>query len=223
MIVRILLFCWLGLAMAPAAKLPEWYVRKIDDADVEVRLVQDLLEITQLAGSSMDGEVILVEMKIRPLYGSQVLLRRDDFLMRSRSNNDTSPAQSPERVAGGSVLALGSEGSSSSSGVMKDTTGGPIWGGVPGTGQRPRRLDAPGSGIGVGSQTSKVQTIEQQNSSENSVESRLQSMELQLESSKEQVSGFLFFEIPAKVKRKHLELSYDGQLGVFLIEFKKPE
>jgi hypothetical protein len=46
---------------------------------------------------------------------------------------------------------------------------------------------------------------------------------LPLETADEPVSGYLFFEIPSKVKRKHLELSYDGSLGEFLIEFKRPE
>ena len=37
------------------------------------------------------------------------------------------------------------------------------------------------------------------------------------------VDGYLYFQLPAKVKRKHLELSYDGRFGEFVIEFKRPD
>ena len=67
------------------------------------------------------------------------------------------------------------------------------------------------------------QTIEQRQRSEDTVLDRLYAIELPLETADEPVSGYLFFEIPAKIKRKHLELSYDGTLGEFIIEFKRPQ
>ena len=51
----------------PAAKLPEWYTRELPDAEFEARLVQDAAEIERVAGDSFDGEVILIEVRVRPL------------------------------------------------------------------------------------------------------------------------------------------------------------
>ena len=65
--------------------------------------------------------------------------------------------------------------------------------------------------------------MEERYEDDQSVLARLRARELPLETKDTPVSGYLYFEIPAKIKRKHLELSYDGTLGELLIEFKKAE
>ena len=219
-------FLLVGSLLASAllgAPLPDWYDRSLPDAEFEARLVRDRAEIERLAGDQFDGEVILVELRVRPLYGSRFTLQRNDFLIRARNNNDTSPAVAPDRIAGSAVLELGAKRTSSSGSVFADDPNAPIWGGVPGTGGRPRRLGGPPSVLGGGTGGEEQQTVEQRRSSENPVLERLHSMELPLEVHEQPVSGYLYFEIPAKIKRKHLELSYDGPWGEFLVEFKKPE
>ena len=221
---RLLLLGVLLVFIASAARLPDWYERELADAAFSARLVRDASEIQSLAGEAFDGEVILVEVRVRPLYGSKVTLRRDDFLIRARNTNETSPAQSPQRIAGSEVLAFGSERKNTSSGgIFGDPTNAPVWGGAPGTGTRPRRIDGPGSIAGREIATEERRTAEQIDAGTGSVVDRLQAMELPLQTEDTPVSGYLYFEIPAKIKRKHLELSYDGVLGEFLIEFKKPE
>ena len=223
MTARILLLCALVAASAAAARLPDWYARSLDDAEFEARLVRDPAEIERLAGDQFEGDVILVEIRLRPLYGSDVALARDDFLLRARNNNDTSPAMSPERIAGSAVLDLAAKSSSSSGSVFADQTNSPVWGGAPGSGTRPRRLPGPPSVVGGGSAGERTQTLERREEDNDPVLRRLNDMELPLRTADEPVSGYLYFEIPAKTKRKHLELSYDGSLGEFVIEFKKPE
>lgn len=221
---RLLLLGALLVFIASAARLPDWYERELADAAFSARLVRDASEIQLLAGEAFDGEVILVEVRVRPLYGSKVTLHRDDFLIRARNTNETSPAQSPQRIAGSEVLAFGSERKNTSSGgIFGDPTNAPVWGGAPGTGTRPRRIDGPGSIAGREIATEERRTAEQIDAGTGSVVDRLQALELPLQTEDTPVSGYLYFEIPAKIKRKHLELSYDGVLGEFLIEFKKPE
>ena len=205
-----------------AAKLPEWYTRELPDAEFEARLVQDAAEIERVTGDSFDGEVILIEVRVRPLYGSKISLRRADFLMRARNNNETSPAQPPDRIAGSAVLDLSAKTRESAPDLFANDSG-PVWGGVPGTGSRPRRLGGPPDQIGGGRSSEEQVTATQRSALESSGAPRLQSLELPLEFEDEPRAGFLYFEMPAKIKRKHLELSYDGILGEFLIEFKKPE
>ena len=222
MTFRILRGVLLFTVALSAAKLPEWYARSLDDAEFQARLVREPAEIERVAGDQFEGDVVLVEIKLRPLYGSSVTLRRDEFLLRARNNNDTSPAQPPDRIAGTAVLELGKKRSNTGD-LFKDSTNRGVWGGAPGTGTRPRRLPGPpdAGGLGLGDET--VQTIEQRRHSEDPVLDRLYTIELPLETADEPVSGYLYFEIPVKTKRKHLELSYDGSLGEFLIEFKRPE
>lgn len=223
MMARFLLAGLMAVATLLGAPLPDWYSRNLPDAEVEARLVRDLAEIENLAGDQFDGSVILVEVRVRPMYGSDVNLERADFMIRARNNNDTSPAVSPDRIAGSSVLALGSKSTATSGAVFAEDPNAPIWTGIPGTGGRPRRLGGPPGAIGGRTSGEEQQSVEQHRHSEDPVLDRLYTIELPLQAKEEPVSGYLFFEIPAKVKRKHLELSYDGPLGKFLIEFKKPE
>lgn len=225
MLVRCL---WLGIlcsTAAWAAALPDWYTRHLDDADFQARLVRDVGEIERITGDQFSGDVILIELRVRPLYGSHVALERGDFLLRSRRDNDTSPAQNPERIAGGAVLALGKERHTAGGGLFSDSTNAPVWGGAPGTGTRPRRLGGPPNLAGGGVSGEETQTVEQRTTTGTGdpILDRLYKVELPLETQDQPVSGYLYFEVPAKTKRKHLELSYDGGLGNFLIEFKKPE
>ena len=224
MLARSLFLGALLAIVASSARLPDWYERELEDAAFSARLVRDPSAIQALVGDRFEGDVILVEVRVRPLYGSKVTLRRDDFLIRARNTNETSPAQSPQRIAGSEVLAFGTERSTTSSGgIFGDPTNAPVWGGAPGTGTRPRRIDGPGSIAGREIATEERRTAEQIDAGTGTAVERLQSLELPLRTEDSPVSGYLYFEMPAKIKRKHLELSYDGVLGEFLIEFKKPE
>lgn len=205
------------------AKLPDWYTRSLPDAVFEVRLIQSIEEIQGVAGDRLDGEVTLVEVRVRPLYGASLSLSRDDFLLRARNTNDTSPARTPDRVAGGGVLDLAAKTTNSSPGLFADESAGPVWGGLPGTGTRPRRLGGPPAGVGGGATREEVRTVEGRHQGSGTAAERLQAAELPLEMSDDPAGGYLYFEIPTKVKRKHLELSYDGGLGEFRVEFKRPE
>ena len=223
MTVRVMLIGTLWVLGLEAAKLPEWYTRELPDAEIKARLVRDLDEIKRVAGDTFGGEITLVELRVRPLYGSAVTLARDEFLLRARNNNDTSPARTPDRIGGGAVLSLVPERVSASAGVLSEDVNGPIWGGAPGTGARPRKLGGPPNAIGRGDSRQTEQTVEERFEDDNSVMASLRAKELPLQTNDTPVSGYLYFEIPAKVKRKHLELSYDGTLGELLIEFKKAE
>ena len=221
MLFRIVSLALIAASGLIGAKLPDWYVRSLQDAEFQVRLVRDTGEIERLAGDALDGEVILVELRVKPLYGAKFALDRNAFLMRARNTNNTSPAQSPERIAGSGVLALGTQSSKTTPDIFSQADDG-IWAGAPGTGSRPRRL-GPHDVAGGGSTTAEVQSVSQQAVGDDSVEGRLHRFALPLEAEEHPVNGYLYFEIPAKVKRKHLELSYDGVLGEFLVEFKRPE
>jgi hypothetical protein len=215
---------WLLLSFLlplPAAEPPEWFEAKLKDMEVKARLVRDQQEIVQLLGDDLDGEFILVEVDLKPLYGAKIELNRDDFLMRSYRNNDTSVAQSPDRIGGGSELVLG-KAETLTVGIYSQTGVGIPVGGAPGTGTRPRRIggDETLSGGGVKS-TERPEVSQRDREGGEDLLSVLQSRELPTGEVDDIVHGYLYFQLSPKEKPKHLTLNYDGEVGKFQIHFGK--
>jgi hypothetical protein len=198
---------------------PEWLAAKIEDMEVKARLVRDPKQITGILGNDLDGDFILIEMDLKPLLGAKIELKRDDFLMRTYRNNDTSTAQSPHRIAGDSELVLG-KGETISVGIYSQSTSGIPVGGMPGTGTRPRRIggNEPQSGGSLGSQGSSE--ISQRNSAQGEdLLSRLEALELPLGEVDDVVHGYLYFQLSPKERPKNLTLNYDGTAGKWQIRF----
>ena len=205
---------------ALSARLPDWYERELDDAAFAARLVLDQGAIQTLVGDGLQGSVVLVELRVKPLYGSRVTLARDEFLLRARNTNDMSEAQSPHRIAGAKVLRMsGKRKTKARVKVISDPSGARVWGGAPGTGTNPKRVESPTPAVVVDISREGRRQLEQADADTESVAERLQELELPLETVDAPVTGYLYFEIPADIGRKQLELSYAGQLGEFLIQF----
>jgi len=205
----------------PAAEPPQWFDVKLKDMEVRARLVRDRQEITQLLGNDLDGDFILVELNLKPLYGAKIELKRDDFLMRTYRNNDTSTAQSPDRIGGESELVLG-EAETVTVGIYTQATSGIPVGGMPGTGTRPRRIGGEETLTGGGTKSAETPEVSQRDTAEaGGLLSRLQSTELPLGVVDDVVHGYLYFQLSPKEKPKHLTLNYDGPGGEFQILFEK--
>jgi hypothetical protein len=204
-----------------ATEPPEWLDVKLKDMEVRARLVRDRQEITSLLGNDLDGDFILVELDLKPLYGAKIELKRGDFLMRSYRNNDTSTAQSPDRIAGGSELVLG-KAETVTVGIYSQRTSGIPVGGAPGTGTRPRRIggEDPITGGGVKS-SEKSEVSQHDRTGEGDLLSRLESNELPLGEVDDVVHGYLYFQLNPKDKPKQLTLNYHGPGGEFQIHFDK--
>lgn len=202
--------------------LTEWTTTRSGNIEFSARLVYDVDRIEQMLGDSLDKSFTLVEIKILPLYDQMLELEREDFLFRCRCDNERSTAQSPERIAGSAVLALGQEKTGGGGGVFGQNNDPLIIGGVPGTGTRPRRL--PGQGGGVGGATgggSTETTVQGKTTETGSLLDRLKALEIPLDPIDEQISGYLFFQVQPNRKLKHYVLSYDGVYGEFQMLFDK--
>jgi hypothetical protein len=210
------------LPSLPAADPPpQWFDVKLKDMEVKARLVRDRQQIAQLLGNDLDGDFILVELHLKPLYGARIELKRDDFLMRSYRNNDTSTAQSPDRIAGESELVLG-KAEKVTVGIYTQTGSGIPVGGAPGTGTRPRRIGGEETLTGGGVNATETREVSQRDAgNEGDLLSRVQSMELPLGEVDDIVHGYLYFQLSHKEKPKHLTLNYDGPGGEFQIQFEK--
>ena len=221
--MRILIFAisaWLSVAAAHAAGNGEWKTEKLADAEFKVRLVLDPAEITQVLGSDLDMDYILVEMEVRPLYNSKVNLRRDNFVLRSRRDNERSSADTPDRIAGESVLIVGEGRARPGGGIFGQETG-TVIGGVPGTGTQPRRIPGQGGSLGnSGASETTTTTVKGDKRETTSLLDRLTELELPMGETQTPVRGYLYFAVSAKQKQKHLELGYDGNVGEWMMPFK---
>ena len=208
-----------GLCCWPASG--QWLTSRLDDAEISTRLILDPNEIKSLLGTDFDREYLLLEMRVRPLYNSRVVLSRDDFIVRSRRTNERSTAMSPEEIAGTAVLVMGVGRTSKSGGIFAQETDPVIIGGAPGTGTRPRALGGQGGAIGAGGGTSQQIKVKAEEREATSLLGRLRQLELPIGETRETVSGYLYFQVTAKHKLKHYELTYDGNVGEFQLKFKE--
>jgi hypothetical protein len=219
----VLLAGFLSLTL-PAAENPSaWFSAKLDDLELKARLVRDSEEIRSLVGADLDGEYVLVEVELRPLYNTLVTLSRSDFLLRSYRDNERSEAQSPDRIAGASVLVLGKGKMTRVGGLQTSSVDPVIIGGAPGTGSQPRRIDNP-SNLGVGASAMSTGNVEMSTKEDKgagtSLLDRLASMELPMGQTRAPVRGYLYFQMNPKYKPKQLGFTYDGTAGECKIRFQ---
>jgi hypothetical protein len=217
-IVLVALLAAAGLAAADA---PRWRSAILDDAAFQVRLVRDVAEIERLLGDDLDRDFILLEIDVRPLFNSNIKITRDDFRLRSYRNNQNSEAQSPDRIAGAEVLVLrDGQGGGGGAFAQQETI---FLGGPPGTDGSPGGIHGPGQ-VGVGSGSGVpggIGSLSNETRPEATLLERLQRLELPVGETREQVRGYLYFQVNPKHKPKHFVLGYDGSAGEYKIYFKK--
>lgn len=207
-------------ATAPAVAQTSWATARAGDIEFRARLIYELDQIESLLGDDLDKGYSVVEIEVRPLFDNKLELDRSDFLLRCRCDNERSEAQSPDRIAGSAVLAL-DQSKSGGGGSVFGQQNDPLIIGAPGTGSRPRRVGTPdGVGGTVGGGTTDTR-IRGETVQEDSLLSRLKSLELPFEPINEPISGSLFFQVRPNRKLKHYVLSYDGVYGEFQMQFEK--
>ena len=205
------------VAGSAGAADPGWIHFKTDDAEFGARLVLGRDEVKSLLGNDLDGDYILVQLNIRPLYNYRLVLERDDFTLRSRRDNERSRGMSPDEIAGESVLVLGRR-RAGSGGVFGDSQG-PVIPGNPGTDNRPRRLPLGNPSVGSGLSASGSTEVSRSERGQTPVLERLIEMELPIQETRAPVQGYLYFQVRAKQKKKHIRLMYDGPAGEFTMRF----
>ena len=207
------------VSVAPSAAQTQWTTTRAGDIEFSARLFHQTDQIEQMLGDDLDKSYNLVEIKVRPLFDNKLELDRSDFTFRCRCNNERSEAQSPDRIAGSAVLALG-EKKTKGGGVFTRQNDPLIIGGAPGTGSRPKRVGPP-DGIGGATGGGKEIELRGETIDDDTLLGRLKGLELPLDPIDEPISGFLFFQVEPNRKLKHYVLSYDGTYGEFQMHFDK--
>lgn len=171
-------------------------------------------------GIDPDVEMIAIEVRLRPKTDVSLAIRRDDFLLISRKDGQRSTAMHPSQIAGSGSLSVQTRAPGASGGMVGPRRG-PIWGGMPGTGDRPRRIggdnDIP-SGIADGETRA---TISESKAADSPLLSALRQKELPQTSTADPLSGMLYFIFEGKHKLKDLELTWKTSAGNLILDFQK--
>jgi hypothetical protein len=155
----------------------------------------------------MEG-LVIVQVKVAPRGENNVRISLDDFTLISRKDGQRSQPLAPSQIAGRGALVVDSGRSGGGIGVSNNNRG-PMWGGMPGTGTRPRRVGGDGEGGTIKGGSEVAATVDaERTKGENPLLGLLKERVLPEKETNEPVTGLLYFFLEGKHKMKHLELMY---------------
>jgi hypothetical protein len=180
----------------------------------------DKQSVAAALGKDPGFEMVVLDVTVRPLLENEVAVWRDDFVLISRKDGQKSQPLAPTQIAGKGGLVVSSTGVSSRGMGSPVNNRGPIWGGIPGTGDRPRRLGGDDDVTAAPAETKA--TIDNNTSkTEDPLLASLKAKVLTETKTKEPVSGQLYFILDGKHKRKDLELIYKTGSERIILDFEK--
>ena len=166
-------------------------------------------------------DLIIVDIKLAPRGENKIAVNFDDFTLISRKDGQRSQPLAPAQIAGRGALVV-AQGGPGGGGGMVNGGRGPIWGGVPGTGTRPRRVGGDGESGAVGAPTeTKAAVTTGSKEQDNPLLAVLKKKALPQIETNEPVSGLLYFFLEGKHKLKDLELMYKSPAGRLILDFEK--
>jgi hypothetical protein len=207
-----------ALALA-AEKKPAEARAENDRVAVTATLYSSKEAVRQELGAELPGDFIMVKAAVSPKSGQSLAVHRDDFLLRSDKDGQKCQPFAPTQIAGPAALVI-SQGGRGGGGFMTEDRG-PVWGGAPGTGQRPRRLGNEGAVVGnVDAGSTQAGFESGAGRKQDPLLAALRQKALPEKSAAEPVSGLLYFQLEGKHQPKDLELRYDGPAGKLSLRFR---
>ena len=181
----------------------------------------DRQSVMKAIGQDPGMDLIVVDVKVSPRGENKIVVNFDDFTLLSRKDGQRSQPLAPAQIAGKGALVV-AQGSSGGGGGMFSGGRGPIWGGAPGTGTRPRRMGGDGeSGAVAGPTETQAAVIAGEQTEENPLMALLKEKSLPQIETNEPVTGLLYFFLEGKHKLKDLELMYKSPAGRLILDFEK--
>lgn len=178
-------------------------------------------QVKTLLGVDPGLDLYVVSVRVRPRGDAPVVIARDDFTLISRKDGQKTQAMHPSQIAGSSTLVVSSRGPSSGGGMMGGRRG-PIWGGIPGSGDRPRRVGGDDEAAVGSLDPGKTEaSIHDKKEGENPVLAALKKRELPAGTRNEPAEGLLYFILEGKHKGKDLELIYKSPGRTLILDFEK--
>lgn len=219
MLGRVAVVFFLALPLAAADKKIEPAKAGNDNIDLSGLAFVNRADVTKALGIDPGVDLIVIDMRLMPKNETKLAVSRDDFTLISRKDGQRSQGMHPSQIAGSGVMVVSSRAAGASGGIVQQQRG-PIWGGMPGTGGRPRRLggDNDVSAIDPGETRASITDTKEK---DNPVLAALKQKELPQAEIAEPAAGLLYFLFEGKHKLKDLELMYKGPGGNLMLDFEK--
>jgi hypothetical protein len=176
----------------------------------------DRPSVTTALGRDPGVDMVVVEVELRPKGENELEIWRDDFILISRKDGQKSQPLAPTQIAGKGALVVTSTGMTGG-GIGGGRQRGPIWGGIPGAGDRPRRLGDDGELASGATASQASATLDKDAKEDNPLLEILKANVLPEKKSQDTVKGHLYFILDGKHKLKDLELMYKPRGGDRLI------
>jgi hypothetical protein len=205
------------LASAAAKKVVATASGENDDLILTVTLYIDRTDVKEMVGSDLDGHYFFADVKVEPKYGKEITINRDDFLLRSLNDNDSSKPFSPNQIAGASVMVL----SRSRGGAppVEPTQGAQVPMGYPPYGY-PGGASIGGGSSGGDYSNNKATVKDGGDAKPTPLEKTLEAKILPEKKTTEPVKGLLYFAME-KQKMNDLVLVYGGKENRITLRFNK--
>ena len=181
-----------------------------EDLILTVTIYTDPAAVKEALGDELGGHYIVAQVKVEPRYTKEIVIDRDDFMLRTDKDGDRTKPMAPSQIAGRGALVLtrtlgpGGDGAERSRGW---SMGGPIG------------MGGGGVGAGGGGDTSSVKATMENGDKENPLKKMLDAKVLPEKKIEEATTGFLFFPMENQ-KMKDLELVYGGKENKIRMRFK---
>ncbi|HUS06607.1 MAG TPA: hypothetical protein VMZ52_09940 [Bryobacteraceae bacterium] len=221
---RLLLLFFLVFTLSGAEKRTTMSSAGSDEIlALDATLMVDREVVRQALGRDPGMNLVVVQVKLAPRADNKVKIWLDDFTLLSSKDGEKSQPMAPSQIAGkGAMIVSRSEGSRPRVGFGNGGQNGPIWGGAPGTGSRPRRIGGDDDVSSAGSPGEvKATTKTAEGEEENPLLAVLRAKILPEVETNEAVSGLLYFVFEGKQKLKDMTLLYKSPAGRMILEFKK--
>jgi hypothetical protein len=179
--------------------------------------------VSKVLGQDPGMDLVVVDVKLAPRADTKLVVSLDDFTLISRKDGQRSQPLAPSQIAGRGALVVAEGGRGGGIGIMNPGRG-PIWGGVPGTGGRPRRAGGDDDGVvasGPASENQSAVKNEGDQGKANPLLDALKERSLPQRETSDTLSGLLYFFLEGKHKLKDLELMYKSPAGRMMLDFQK--
>jgi len=201
----------IALLLLPALTLPAAKKNTVatargenEDVVITATLHIDPEDIKEMIGDDLGGHYIVAEIKFEPKYTKDVVLDRDDFLLRTDKDGDKATPYSGSQIAGKGALIIGTV--DKNQGVAS-----PGWTGI----HAPVVKGGGASTHKDGEPAAKAAA----DTGDTSLQKKLDSKILPEGKTDKPVSGLLYFPME-KQKMKDLELYYGGKQNRVTMRFK---
>ena len=196
-----------SLVLSAAKKTVSTATGENDDLALTATLHIDPEDIKGMVGSDLEGHYVIAEVTVQPKYGKTVNLDRDDFLIRSRADNEHTKPFAASQIAGNTTMVITHGEAAKVKNKPSIGFGGMgIGGGSGSAGGKPNEYE--------GSKAA-VKTSDTDNPLEKTLDQKI----LPEKKTDQTVTGLLYFPIE-KQKIKDLQLEYGGKENRITLQFK---